>query len=62
MSYESKKTVTVNLRLSPALHRQLEAAARNAGKPLESTIKSLLWIALGAYNLRARNLVDRIDE
>lgn len=53
MAYESTKTVTLNLRLSPALHRQLELAARKAQKPLDSTIKSLLWIGLGALNLGA---------
>lgn len=60
MAYEPQKTVSLRLTLSPALHRQLELAARNAGKPLETTIKALLWMGLGSLNLKAR-FVPRDD-
>ena len=52
MANESQKTVTMNLRLSPALYRQLELAANNAERSIESTIRSILWIGLGSLNLR----------
>lgn len=61
MAYESQKTVALRLTLSPALHRQLELAARNAGKPLETTIKALLWMGLGALNLKG-NRRPRVSE
>ncbi len=44
--------IPMTLRFSPALHTQLRLAAKRAGKDLEPTIKSLLWIGLGAVNLR----------
>jgi hypothetical protein len=53
---ESRKQILnpITLRFSPALYTQLLLAARNAGKPLESTIKSLLWIGLGALQLKSK--------
>lgn len=48
--------IPVTFRFSQALHTQLRLAATRAGKPLESTIKSLLWIGLGAVNLTGKDL------
>ena len=44
--------VTVTLRLSPALYATVQRVAGRAGKPLQSTIVSLLWIACGRLSLR----------
>ncbi len=49
--------IPITFRFSPALHTQLRLAAKRAGKDLEGTIKSLLWIGLGAVNLKG----DRQD-
>ena len=61
MAFEYQKSVWVNLRLSPALHRQLELAAQRARRPLEGTIKCLLWIGLGSLNLKAKRLLRDRD-
>ena len=61
MAYEPKKPVTLRLTLSPALYRQLERAAQRARRPLEGTIKCLLWIGLGSLNLKAKRLLRDRD-
>lgn len=58
MAYEGPKAVSLRLTFSSALYRQVELAAKNAGKPIDSTIKSLLWIGLGALNLGAHRRDD----
>lgn len=42
----------VTLQLSPALYATIQRVAARAGKPLGSTIVSLLWIACGKLDLR----------
>lgn len=55
MARAKDQFVTVSLRLSPALRATIERVAHRAGKPIESTISSLLWIALGRLDLRQRS-------
>lgn len=52
MPREEDRGIPITLRFSPALHSQLRLAAQRAGKDIESTIKSLLWIGLGALTLK----------
>lgn len=54
MPHQEDHRIPVTFRFSPALHAQLRLAAKRAGKPLESTIKSLLWIGLGALDLKSK--------
>lgn len=51
MPREKPTSVTVTLQLSPALYATIQRVAARAGKPLESTIVSLLWIACGQLQL-----------
>ena len=51
MPRKDSEVVTVTLRLSPALYLTIQRVAGRAGKPLASTIVSLLWIALGRLQL-----------
>jgi len=44
----------VVLNLSPALYATIDRVAGRAGKPLASTIVSLLWIACGKLDLQPR--------
>lgn len=50
--------IPITFRFSPALHAQLRLAAKTAGKDIESTVKSLLWIGLGALSLKYGRLRD----
>ena len=43
---------TVKVRLAPALYATIQRTAARAGKPLASTIVSLLWIACGQLAVR----------
>lgn len=51
MPRKDSEVVTVTLRLSPALYATIQRVAGRAGKPLASTIVSLLWIALGRLQI-----------
>lgn len=51
MARERPGNVTVTLTLSPALYATIQRVAGRAGKPLGSTIVSLLWIACGRLQL-----------
>lgn len=55
MPREKPTSVTVTLNLSPALYATIQRVAGRAGKPLASTIVSLLWIAVGRLDLRRRS-------
>lgn len=55
MAREKPNYVAVTIRLSPALCSTIQRVAGRAGKPLGSTIVSLLWIALGRLDLRKRS-------
>ncbi|MBA7653087.1 hypothetical protein ES703_60929 [subsurface metagenome] len=51
MDRETDPGTTVTLHLSPALYATIQRVASRAGKPLPSTIVSLLWIACGQLQL-----------
>lgn len=46
---------TITIKLSPALLATINRVATRAGKSLNSTIVSLLWIACGRLDLRRRS-------
>ncbi len=54
MASRKPTSVTVTLKLSPALYATIQRVAGRSGKSLGSTIASLLWIACGRLNLRKR--------
>ena len=55
MSAKDFRSIEVTLKLSPALYATVQRVAARAGKSLNSTISSLLWIACGRLDLRRRS-------
>lgn len=52
MPHERADRISVTLRLSPELLTAILRISHRAGRPLEATIVSLLWIAAGLLELR----------
>lgn len=54
MPHDKADRISVTLRLSPELLTALLRISHRAGQPLEASVVSLLWIACGLFELRAR--------